>query len=145
MDIEVIEYAPSVFRKLRDLDGLDNKEIYKSLNIDYKAKISDSQGYSQALFISTKDHRYILKTLKEKEFDNIFDKYLFFYLNYLEKNPDSLLCRIYGIFKIKPSYNSDHLLFILLRNAKGPFNRVISKKFLKCDFYFMKLKYLTNK
>jgi len=116
--------APEVFKKLRQLDGLTNQDIFKSINVKYKAKISDSQGFSQAIFISTQDHKYVLKTLKDQEFHNVFDKFLIFYVNYLEKNPDSLLCRIYGIYKIKPTSSSDYLLFIFLRNAKGPFNKV---------------------
>ncbi len=124
MNIEVIEYAPEVFKKLRYIDGISNKEIFKSINVKYKANITDSQGFSQAIFISTQDNKYVLKTLKDQEFKNVFDKFLFFYVNYLEKNPDSLLCRIYGIYRIKPSDSSDYLLFILLKNAKGPFNKV---------------------
>lgn len=130
MNIEVIEYAPEVFNKLRSLDGISNLEIVKSINVKHKAKITDSQGYSQAIFISTQDHKYVLKTLKEQEFKNVFDKFLVFYANYLEKNPDSLLCRIYGIYRIKPSDSSDYLLFILLRNAKGPFNKVKIRFFI---------------
>lgn len=90
----------------------------------HRTKISSSEGFSQAIFISTQDNRFILKTLKEQEFENVFDKFLIFFVNYLEKNSDSLLCRIYGIFRIKPSDGSGYLLFILLRNAKGPFKNV---------------------
>jgi len=135
MNIEVIEYAPEVFKKLRNLDGISNKEILKSIDAKYKAKITDSQGYSQAIFISTRDNKFVLKTLKEQEFTNIFDKFLIFYFNYLEKNTDSLLCRIYGIYKIKPSIGSDYLLFILLRNAKGPFNKVKTNNFFLIFFF----------
>jgi len=125
MNIEVIEYAPEVFKKLRILDGINNMGIVNSINVKFRfQKVTDSEGYSQAIFISTQDHKYVLKTLKEQEFKNIFDKFLYFYVNFLEKNPDSLLCRIYGIYRIKPSDSSDHMLFILLRNAKGPFNKV---------------------
>jgi hypothetical protein len=89
-----------------------------------KTKISSSEGFSQAIFISTQDNRFILKTLKEQEFNNVFEKFLIFFVNYLEKNPESLICRIYGIYKIRPSDSSGYLLFILLRNAKGPFKNV---------------------
>jgi 1-phosphatidylinositol-4-phosphate 5-kinase len=116
-----------VFKKLRFLDSLSNKDIINSLNSKHSTKISSSEGFSQAMFISTEDNRFILKTLKEQEFENVFDKFLIFFVNYLEKNPDSLLCRIYGIFRIKPSDGSGYLLFILLRNAKGPFKKVINK------------------
>ena len=124
LNIEITEYAPKVFKKLRNLDGINELDIFNSLNLHYKAKISESQGYSQAIFISTADKKYILKTLKEKEFEVIFSKFLIFFANYLECNPDSLLCRIYGIYRVKPSDSNESFLFILLRNSIGPFNKV---------------------
>ena len=47
-----------------------------------------------------------------------------FYSRYIEDNPNSLICRIYGVFSVKPSPDADPVLIILLRDAKGPLKNV---------------------
>jgi hypothetical protein len=122
--IEVIEYAPRVFKKIRLLEELTEDELIESLNPLNNTKIIKSQGKSSSFFISTDDSKIVLKTLQKEEFDTIFDKFLFFYLHYLENNNDSLICRIYGIFSIKANDCADPLLIILMRDARGPLQKV---------------------
>lgn len=97
-------------------------------------EIIKSQGRSDSLFLPTGDSKIILKTLKQEEFQMIFDKFIYFYLNYLECSPNSLICRIYGIFSVKPSESSEPLLIILMRDARGPFKNVKLSK-INCLVY----------
>lgn len=122
--IEVTEYAPRVFKKIRYNEGITEEKIMESLNPINNTTILKSQGRSSSFFISTDDSKLILKTLKKEEFDNIFNKFSLFYINYIENNPDSLICRIYGIYSVKASHNADPILIILLRDAKGPLKNV---------------------
>jgi 1-phosphatidylinositol-4-phosphate 5-kinase len=124
--IEVIEYAPKVFKKVRDLEGITEDEIMESLNPLNNTTIIKSQGRSNSFFLSTDDSKFVLKTLKKEEFEAIFDKFLIFYLHYLENNPDSLICRIYGVFSVKANEGADPMLIILMRDAKGPMKNVFN-------------------
>lgn len=124
LDIEVTEFAPKVFKKIRSLDGLTEQILIESLNPLNNTKILRSQGKGACFFLSTDDSKIILKTLKQEEFVYIFEHFLYFYLHYLETNPDSLICRIYGIYSIRQSYDSDPVLIMLMRDARGPLKKV---------------------
>jgi hypothetical protein len=106
------------------MEGVLEDDIIDSLNPLHNLNIIKSQGKSTAFFISTDDSKIVLKTLKKEEFETIFNKFLSFYLQYLEAYPDSLICRIYGIYKVKASPESDPLLILLMRDAKGPLKKV---------------------
>ena len=44
----------------------------------------------------------MLKTLKQKEFDILFeDKFLIKYYKHIVENPDSLLSRLLGVFQVR--------------------------------------------
>jgi 1-phosphatidylinositol-4-phosphate 5-kinase len=122
--IEVTEFAPKIFKKIRISGGISEEEIIESLNPLNNTTIIKSQGRSNSFFISTDDSKLVLKTLKKEEFDNIFNKFLYFYIHYLENNPDSLICRIYGIYSVRASYDANPLLIIIMRNSIGPLQRV---------------------
>ncbi len=122
--IEVIEYAPKVFKRIRYFEGITEEEIMESLNPVNNTTILQSQGRSSSFFISTDDNKLIVKTLKKEEFENIFNKFLMFYLHFIENNPDSMLCRIYGVYSVKASHNAEPVLIILLRDARGPLKNV---------------------
>ncbi len=118
------EYAPKVFKRIREIEGITEEEIMESLNPMNNTKIIESQGKSSSFFISTDDSRLIVKTLKKEEFDIIFNKFLIFYVNFIENRKDSLICRIYGIFKVTASIDADPLLIIVMRDANGPLKGV---------------------
>lgn len=101
LDVEINAYSPKAFALLRKLDFIDNNEMYQSfLPMKNRAGISKSQGKSGTFFISTDDNQFMIKTLKLEEFELIKSTFLKRYLNYIKKTPDSLICRIYGMFKI---------------------------------------------
>jgi len=112
---------------------LPEDEIIESLNPFNNTKIIKSQGKSNSFFISTDDSKLVIKTLKKEEFDTVFQKFIIFYLQHLEHHPNSLICRIYGIFSVKTSKESDPLLLIIMRNS------MIGR--LKKVFYILNLVY----
>lgn len=88
--------------------------------------IARSIGKGMSFFISTDDNKIIIKTLKNEETDLLLDpNFLSYYLNHLEQNPDSLICRVYGVYNVITDYYNEPIFLMLLRDAKGPFNNVL--------------------
>lgn len=101
LDVEINVYGPKAFALLRKLDQIDDNEMYQSfLPMRNRAGISKSQGKSGTFFISTDDNQFMIKTLKDEEFELIKSTFLKRYVDYIRKTPESLICRIYGMYKI---------------------------------------------
>jgi hypothetical protein len=62
--------------------------------------------------------------LRSEEYEYVFGDFLFFYQHHLENNPDSLICRIYGIYKVRPTPDSDSITIMVMRNAMGSIKKV---------------------
>ena len=125
--IEVVEYAPKIFKFLRNLEGEDIKKMIKAfLPSNNKSGIKESEGRSGNLFINTYDKQYMLKTINSKEMDLLKSKLLFQMCQYLKNNKDSLISRLYGLFKIKMSsgiLKEEELYIILMKNVFGTFDK----------------------
>ena len=119
IDIEITEYAPEIFFSLRKLEKIKNEEMIQSFLPQKNLKgIKESDGKSGSFFISTDDNKYMIKTLKYKEFELIRLTFLTKYINYLKENPESLICRIYGMYKLKME-KGKNILIIIMRNLIG--------------------------
>lgn len=70
----------------------------------------------------------MIKTLKVDEFDLIRKTFLNEYEKYITENPDSLLCRIYGMYNIILSQGQE-ILIIVMRNVIGEFKDNIMAKY----------------
>ena len=132
LNINVIEYAPKIFAYLRNLEEIDMDEMINSfLPKNNKRGISESQGKSGSFFISTDDNQYMVKTLRSDEFELIRHTFLNKYVQYLTHYPDSLLCRIYGMYNIILS-QGEEILVIVMRNVLGDFqDNIVAKYDLK--------------
>jgi len=59
-------------------------------------------GKSPSFFFFSDNNLIMLKTLKGSEHEIIFDKgFLVDYFKYTIKNPNTLLCKIYGVFEMQ--------------------------------------------
>ena len=114
------------------MENIDIEEMIESfLPKNNKQGISESQGKSGSFFISTDDNHYMVKTLRVDEFDLIRHTFLNEYVQYLTHHPDSLLCRIYGMYNIILS-QGEEILIIVMRNVLGDFkDNIIAKYDLK--------------
>ena len=132
LNINVKEYAPKIFAYLRNLEEIDMDEMINSfLPKNNKRGISESQGKSGSFFISTDDNQYMVKTLRSDEFELIRHTFLNKYVQYLTHFPDSLLCRIYGMYNIILS-QGEEILVIVMRNVLGDFqDNIVAKYDLK--------------
>ena len=129
LDIKVIEYAPKCFKYLRELEKINIDYMIKSLlPQNNKMGMKKSAGKSGSFFISTDNGEFMIKTLKPDEFEIIRNAFLEKYIEYMRQNPNSLICRIYGIYNLI-QYNGTDFYVIVMRNVIGPFKENIVAKF----------------
>lgn len=130
LNVQFIEYAPQTFNDIRKNEGIDYHEMAKSFLPMYnQTGIKRSEGKSGTFFISTDDNKYMIKTLKSEELDIIRFKFLNQYAKYTNDNPSTLLCPIYGIFKMIMLGGEDEVLIVVMRNLIGDFKDNIICKF----------------
>lgn len=120
LNVQFLEYAPKTFAAIRNQDDINFNEMASSfLPMSNQAGIKKSDGKSGTFFISTDDNQYMVKTLKGEELELIRFKFLSKYLEYLKENKDSLLCPIYGMYKMIMLGGEDEVLIIVMRNLIG--------------------------
>ncbi len=134
--ITCVEFAPTIFKYLRQLDGIKEDIIVKSmLPMNNQIGISETEGRGGSFFINSDDHEFILKTITFEELELIRKKFLFKMVNYFHDNNDSIISRIYGIYKISMHtgvFKESEIYFILMRNVIGSFyDNLICKYDLK--------------
>jgi hypothetical protein len=94
------DYCPFVFEQIRRLSGVANESFIKSigLNTFQSAFVhrlivllaEHSAGRSGSFFFVSADGRYLIKTIKESEFEVLLGS-IRKYLKHLSENPESLL------------------------------------------------------
>lgn len=108
--------------KFRRISALDNvvlddlkKSIHLNLNKHQIDEAGEGAGKSGNFFFFTFDNKYLIKTMTDGDVENlleILDKYI----AHLEENPDSLLARYYGMFRVKTPFFSPQY-FVLMKNV----------------------------
>ena len=137
INISYYLYSPLIFYSLRKIDGLSLENfIFSFLPENNTNSIKKTQGRSGNFFILTDDKQYILKTINNLEMEFILSKFLKNYYHYLnddnQKNNDSILSRIYGLYKIYFT-GGDTMNLILMKNIYCNFHidNIITKYDLK--------------
>ena len=123
--IQCVEYSPYVFNYLRQLDQVSNEMIISSmLPMNNKNGIKETEGKGGAFFINSDDYEFILKTITEQEYKIMMRLLHNDMVEYFKLNGNSIICRIYGVYKIKIDtglLQSDEIYFILMKNVVGSF------------------------
>jgi len=123
--IQCVEYSPYVFNYLRQLDQVSNEMIISSmLPMNNKNGIKETEGKGGAFFINSDDYEFILKTITEQEYKIMMRLLHKNMVEYFKLNGNSIICRIYGVYKIKIDtglLQSDEIYFILMKNVVGSF------------------------
>lgn len=94
------DYAPKVFRTLRRKFGVSDASYRLSLCAQALEGVGQGAGASGSIFFLSADKRYVIKSLPKKETDQLRDL-LKFYYSHMSKNPDSLLPKFFGMYKVK--------------------------------------------
>jgi len=101
IEFDLIEYAPKVFKILRKLDGIDEEDLLESLRPSKnKLSIKKTLGKGGSFFITTDDNKFLMKTIKADELELIRGIFLKKFIKHIRRYPESLICRIYGIYRM---------------------------------------------
>eukprot|EP00602_Paraphysomonas_sp_CaronLab_P007183 CAMPEP_0185034010 /NCGR_PEP_ID=MMETSP1103-20130426/23489_1 /TAXON_ID=36769 /ORGANISM="Paraphysomonas bandaiensis, Strain Caron Lab Isolate" /LENGTH=611 /DNA_ID=CAMNT_0027570487 /DNA_START=831 /DNA_END=2666 /DNA_ORIENTATION=- len=124
-EIEFVEYAPSVFRKIRELYGIEG--IYaRSFEKQIVNRVTEG-GASNALFFYSQCGRFMAKSCNAEEMQHI-RTHAYRLMGYLANNKESFITKIYGAYKLK-MYACD-LYFIVTNNVLQTKNgELISEKY----------------
>lgn len=120
------DYAPLIFKKIRDYFGISSNDFLNSLGP--QKFIGDlltgnwscyhelkSSGRSGSVFYSSHDGRFFIKTLPDDE-EILLRKNLASYYYYVTSNPNTLLTRFYGLFKIKKGSKGTWMNVVIMEN-----------------------------
>ncbi|KAJ2081605.1 Phosphatidylinositol-4-phosphate 5-kinase [Coemansia sp. RSA 988] len=125
-DFKFKDYAPWVFRCIREAFHLSTEEYLVSLTDKYILSEVGSSGKSGSFFYYSQDYRFIIKTVHHTE-HKFMRQILPQYYEFVRKNPHTLLSRIYGLHRIKlPHGRKVH--FIVMSNILPP-NKDIHAQF----------------
>ncbi|KAL9546215.1 hypothetical protein MBANPS3_006771 [Mucor bainieri] len=114
-DFKFKDYAPWVFRYLREKFHIDAADYMMSLTNKYILSELGSPGKSGSFFYYSRDYRFIIKTIHHSE-HKFMRKILKQYYQHVCENANTLLCRFYGLHRIKlPHGNKIH--FVVMGNV----------------------------
>ena len=132
-NISCVEYAPKIFSYLRKLDMIKEEDIINSLlPMNNKNGIQDSEGRGGSFFLNSDDNEFSLKTITSDEAELIRNFLLCKMAEYLSSNKDSIIGRIYGVYKISMKnglLKDDEIYFILMKNVIGSFGENLICKY----------------
>ncbi len=133
IQVKCIEFASEIFKYLRKLDGIDD-EIMKDSFLPTKnvEGIKESEGRGGSFFINTDDKKYMIKTINYEELELIRKKFIQNLAEHLWDNKNSLIGRIYGVYKIETNsglFQEDEIIFIVMKNVFGVFNDNVFRKY----------------
>ncbi|KAI8819130.1 uncharacterized protein EV422DRAFT_118822 [Fimicolochytrium jonesii] len=93
--IRFTDHAPLPFKALRTLFGYSFDELNESLARAFSVEMT--AGKSESVFFETHNNRYLLKTLRGAEMENL-RSFLPAYISYILDNPGTLLPRYLGLY-----------------------------------------------
>jgi len=112
------DYAPLVFRSIREMCKIDTADYLMSLTDKYVLSELGSPGKSGSFFYYSQDYRFIIKTVHHEEHKYLL-KILKNYYEHIKNNPDTLICKIYGLHRVKIPYGKK-IHFIVMANVFPP-------------------------
>jgi len=126
-----VDYAPYVFRRLREMWGISDDDYVNSIgpanmlsNLVLGSLTSLSQlgteGKSGSFFYFTSDAKYMVKTIAKAE-HSLLRSILKSYFEYLVRTPDSMLCRIVGLHQMRfgkhSKFGAEKMYFLVMQNC----------------------------
>eukprot|EP00357_Protocruzia_adherens_P011736 CAMPEP_0114974466 /NCGR_PEP_ID=MMETSP0216-20121206/1535_1 /TAXON_ID=223996 /ORGANISM="Protocruzia adherens, Strain Boccale" /LENGTH=470 /DNA_ID=CAMNT_0002335091 /DNA_START=929 /DNA_END=2341 /DNA_ORIENTATION=- len=132
--VKVKLYYPEQFEALRMRCGISFNDLRRSLdpisNVDALRSAREGAGKSGSFFLFTSDMKFILKVVTDSEVNGFlritkkaqasflddFDTYF----DYLEKNRDSLLAKVLGIYRIRHAFYGSKVYILLMENIQTP-------------------------
>ena len=113
-------HISAIFKEISNSSGLLPQNIINSLdgekNKEQIEKMAESLGKSGAIFMTTHDKKFIIKSINKNDVDVIVNKLGVDYYAHIKNNPQTLLAKIYGSFTVKIEIVKD-VNFILMENS----------------------------
>lgn len=113
------DYAPYVFQSIRRQFGISYESYIRSIGVDtfqnaffdklYLMLSEESTGKSGSFFFHTSDSKYMIKTIRQSEFE-VLRNILPNYHEHILKNPNTILTRYFGLHQMK-CYNKNKLIY----------------------------------
>ena len=97
--------SPAVYQESFQLNDLENSEMLEKF----------TEGKSGSFFYFTRDFRYIIKTVSTQE-EAFLQKIAYRYYSYMQKNPDSLIVRLYGLHKVRLAREQRYISVVVMDN-----------------------------
>ncbi|KAK9467780.1 hypothetical protein V1512DRAFT_260050 [Lipomyces arxii] len=117
-DFKFKDYAPWVFRHLRQLFKIDPADYLMSLTAKYIVSELGSPGKSGSFFYFSSDYRFIIKTIHHSEHKFLL-KILKEYYYHVKANPNTLISQFYGLHRVKLPYERK-IHFVIMNNLFPP-------------------------
>ncbi|WBW75279.1 1-phosphatidylinositol-4-phosphate 5-kinase Its3 [Schizosaccharomyces osmophilus] len=117
-DFKFKDYAPWVFRHLRQLFHLDAADYLVSLTSKYILSELDSPGKSGSFFYFSRDYRFIIKTIHRSE-HKFLREILYDYYEHVKNNPNTLISQFYGLHRVKLPFGRK-IHFVVMNNLFPP-------------------------
>ncbi|KAI8611775.1 hypothetical protein BC830DRAFT_1068448 [Chytriomyces sp. MP71] len=99
-DFKFKDYAPWIFRHIRELFNVEAPDYLLSLTGKYVLSELGSPGKSGSFFYFSQDYRFIIKTISKTE-HKFFRRILKGYYEHMKANPETLISRIFGLHRVK--------------------------------------------
>ena len=131
-DFKFKDYAPWVFRDLREYFYLDPGDYLISLTAKYILSELGSPGKSGSFFYFSRDYRFIIKTIRHAE-HKFLRSILKEYYAYVKSNPHTLLSRFYGLHRVKLPHGKK-IHFVIMNNLFPPHRDIHESYDLKVPF-----------
>ncbi|EDR27596.1 cylicin-2, putative [Entamoeba dispar SAW760] len=129
------EYSPMAFAIVRRFFGLTPESMIESICGEGNLTPPNlGSGKSGSLFMFTKDHKFVIKVIPKRE-EKILCKIFPLYFSYIQENPQTLIPRFYGMFRIKPQKDEEYR-YVVMNNLFPNDNFPLQYKFdLKGSMY----------
>lgn len=121
-DFAFIDIEPTIFGLLRSSYGIIPTVYQQSFLIKDELDVESSgmlekftEGKSGSFFYFTRDFRYIIKTVTAEE-ERFLQKIAYRYYSYMQKNPDSLIVRLYGMHKVRLAREQRYITVVVMDN-----------------------------
>jgi hypothetical protein len=129
-DINITEYNSSTFKKLRELEGL-NEDLIISMFQPKKGTNQLINMVNETLYINSTNKLLMLKKVKREQL-------LFFQRNilgdlyqHLVNHPHSIICRVFGLYKIKIDQEAEENYMALMYNTNDSLENINDITFIK--------------
>eukprot|EP00761_Pharyngomonas_kirbyi_P013858 gb/GECH01013887.1/.p1 GENE.gb/GECH01013887.1/~~gb/GECH01013887.1/.p1 ORF type:complete len:644 (+),score=213.47 gb/GECH01013887.1/:1-1932(+) len=114
-DFQFKDYSPVAFAHIRGRFNIDSQDFVNALAGDGSLTELSTPGKSGSVFFFSHGMEYIIKTVTKKE-AKVLQEILPFYYNHIMQNQNTLICRFYGFYRVKPLHGSN-VRFVVMNNV----------------------------